>query len=336
MLWRMAVAGRRHSAPAPNQHPVGHAAAPLLPFKAFARSKPRSGDICAFLADFVGVGRGCRSAGLALLALVAACDCSTGRAEFEDLPQIGYKRVAVVERRSDGFTQGLAFVGNQLFESTGHYGRSRIREVDRATGQVLRTRKLPDDVFGEGLTALPSGLLMQLTWKEGRAFVWDPETLREVQLLRYEGEGWGICSAAEGVWVSDGTDTVVLRDPKTFAVLRTQQIAHHGEPVRRLNALECLPDGRLLANVWMTTWMVRIDPQTGKLDGALDLAPFDREAENMHSAREVPNGLALEPETGHLWLTGKYWPMIFVLDLGLTAPRPGASDGHAPGATKGK
>ncbi len=284
----------------------------------------------------MGLGRHCRGVILASIVLVSACDCNTGRADFDSLPPIGYERIRTIDRRPDGFTQGLAFVGNQFFESTGHYGSSRIREIDRSTGRVLRTRKLPDSVFGEGLTALPSGLLMQLSWKEGKAFVWDPETLREVQVLAYEGEGWGICSAAEGVWTSDGSGTLILRDPKTFAARRTQQVEHHGKAVQRLNALECLPDGRLLANVWMTTWIVRIDPALGKLDGALDLAPFDREAERVHRAREVPNGLAVEPETGHLWLTGKYWPMFFVLDLGLGAHSRSANGGHASGVTKGE
>ncbi len=205
------------------------------------------------------------------------------------------------------WTQGLVVRGNVVYESTGLYGESTVRIVDRTTGQPERVVDLGSAEFGEGLE-LVGDRLVQLTWKEEAAIVWDAATLAELDRLAYEGEGWGLCSDGERLVMSDGSATLALRDPGTFAVISQVTVTLGGEPVTRLNELECV-DGLVFANVWLTTDIVVIDPASGMVVAVVDAAALDTVGDESQNA--VLNGIAYDADAGVFLVTGKLWPVMY-------------------------
>ncbi len=209
------------------------------------------------------------------------------------------------------FTQGLLIDGDVWLESTGQYGQSELREVDRASGKVLRRVRLAPEFFGEGL-ALHQGRLYQLTWREGTCIVYDRETFRELRRFRYSEEGWGLASDGRNLYLSDGSDRIRVLDPETFAEIRRFAVRGALGPVTHLNELEWV-DGELWANVWQTGWVVRIDPGSGEVVGFIDLRALPPQADRQ-AGMDVLNGIAVDPATGALWVTGKRWPALYRIE----------------------
>jgi glutaminyl-peptide cyclotransferase len=207
------------------------------------------------------------------------------------------------------FTQGLLFADGSFLESTGMYGESSLRRVDPATGSVLKAVSLPSDVFGEGLARL-HGELFQLTWREHRCFVYDEVTFESKRVLTYEGEGWGLTSDGDAtIILSDGSAVLRFLDPVTFSVVRTLAIHDGVRPLERLNELEWVR-GEILANVWETTMIVRIDPRSGDVLGHLDLSSLP-EPPHPNDPDAVLNGIAYDVAGDRLFVTGKRWHTIF-------------------------
>ncbi len=218
------------------------------------------------------------------------------------------------------FTQGLLWFRGKLIESTGLYARSGVRRSDPKTGVVELAGRLPDDVFGEGL-ALVGRDLVQLTWKNGKALYWDLMTMRVWKEVTYEGEGWGLCYDGSRLVMSDGTDTLMFRDPKDFSMLGQIQVRMHGSPVAHLNELECVDD-EVYANVWQTDFIARIDANTGTVTGWIDASNLLQGADRQ--GVDVLNGIAYVPETKRFLLTGKNWPKIFEVEFVAAAPKAGS------------
>lgn len=212
------------------------------------------------------------------------------------------------------FTQGLVYRDGRFFESTGLYGESTLREVIVETGEVLRSVPLENEYFGEGLADLGDRLI-QLTWRSGRALVWDADTFERIGALAYETEGWGLCWDGEHLYMSDGSSTLFRRDPETFAVSRRIQVAEQGEPVARLNELECVGE-HVYANVWRADEIVKIDKASGRVVATIDASELltDEDRAGL-SADAVLNGIAYDPDTGRFWLTGKLWPVMFEVEF---------------------
>ena len=216
--------------------------------------------------------------------------------------------LAEVPHDADAFTQGLLIHDGRVFESTGLYGRSSLREVVLATGEVLRLRPLADELFAEGLARVGDELI-QLTWREGVALRYDLETFEPTGLHRYDGEGWGLCFDGTALWMSDGSARLTRRDPSTFEVKDRVAVTLDGEPLPRLNELECV-DGAVWANVWQTDRIVRIDPERGRVEAVVDAAGLlDAETRASLDQDAVLNGIAWDGEA--FWLTGKRWPAMF-------------------------
>ena len=210
------------------------------------------------------------------------------------------------------FTQGLLLANGTLYESAGRYGESSIRVADVDSGEVLRSGEVPDDAFAEGLALGPDGRLVQLTWKEGRAFVRDPETLQIVDEHRYDGEGWGITTLDDGSFItSDGSDQLTVRDPVTFEPQRVVTVRRADGPADQLNELEW--DGsHLWANRWQTDEIVRIDPVCDRVDAVVDAGSLETVAQQAAAGApiDVLNGIAHVPGTDRFLITGKYWPVL--------------------------
>jgi glutamine cyclotransferase len=213
----------------------------------------------------------------------------------------------------DAFTQGLAYLGDGvLLESTGLYGKSSLRRVRLETGEVLQKLELAPEHFGEGV-AVFEDRVFQLTWQSGVAFVYDRETLRLLRTFTYPTEGWGLTHDGRWLIMSDGSSTLRFVDPGTFAVVRRLRVTSRGRQVRPLNDLEFV-DGFVYANVWRSDRVARIDAASGHVTAWLDLSGL-LTAPDRERPVDVLNGLAHDPRSGRLFVTGKLWPKIFAIDV---------------------
>ncbi|CAI9121541.1 glutaminyl-peptide cyclotransferase [Brytella acorum] len=206
------------------------------------------------------------------------------------------------------FTEGLLFDHGVLFESTGYEGHSFIREEKLENGVVLRQTALPPDLFGEGIAAWHHELL-SVTWRDGLGFRWSLPSFRRAATLHYTGEGWGMTTLDSEIVLSDGTPVLRFLNPAAFRVTHTLRVTAAGVPVSNLNELEYV-NGEILANVWMTNEIARIDPHTGHVKGWIDLTPLARQV-HATDRDAVPNGIAYDRAGKHLYVTGKYWPTLF-------------------------
>lgn len=224
--------------------------------------------------------------------------------------------LAVYPHDSDSFTQGLVWNGETFYESAGRYGKSNLREVARDTGEVLRERPLDEAYFAEGL-AWVDDRLIQITWREGTAFVYDASTFEQTGTFTYEGEGWGLCYDGTRLIMSDGSDVLTFRDPETFEVVGRVNVTVQGEPVGRLNELECVGD-RVYSNVWQTNFIVRINPASGAIDAVINAS--DLLAASEAALADVLNGIAYDADRDVFYITGKLWPKLFAVRFIEVAP----------------
>ena len=216
--------------------------------------------------------------------------------------------VAKFPHDTEAFTQGLFFRDGYFYEGTGLKGRSTLRRVELETGRVLASRALGSEFFGEGI-ALFGGDLVQLTWQSKVAFVYDFGTFEPKGRFSYETEGWGLASDGAQWIMSDGTSSLYFRDASSFAVTRRLPVTDaDGRPVSLLNELEYV-EGMVYANVWKSDQIFVIDPTSGQVREVLDLAGLLSPAEE--SAADVLNGIAYDPESGRVFVTGKLWPYVF-------------------------
>ena len=227
--------------------------------------------------------------------------------EDRSTPQpLTFTIVEQLDHDTNAFTQGFEISNGSLFESTGLVGRSSIRELDLASGAVVRSTPV-DDVFAEGLTIVDDTAL-QITWRDGVAYRRDLDTFDVIETYTYDGEGWGICHDGSQLVMSDGTSTLDFRDPTTFEVEASVEVTFGGEPVELINELECV-GGTVWANIWMSSLIVEIDPVTGNVIGVLNanaLTPV-----GVTGSDAVLNGIAYDDTDGTFLLTGKLWPTIY-------------------------
>ncbi len=211
------------------------------------------------------------------------------------------------------YTQGLLLSGGFLYESTGLKHHSTLQKIDPATGKVLITKYLGEDYFGEGL-ALHSGKLYQLTWMEGTCFEYDAKSLNMMRTFSYFGEGWGMASDGEKLFMSDGSFVIKIVDPKTFKLIGSKSIYFaDGSPCYYLNEME-FADGYLWANIWQKDMIVKIDTAQSLIVGIVDISPL-RELEKYNIDAEVSNGIAYNEKTKTFILTGKYWSQFYEVEL---------------------
>jgi len=223
-------------------------------------------------------------------------------------PVYGYEVVNVYPHDPAAFCQGLVFADGHLYEGTGQYGASSLRQVDLKSGRVVKQVRLSPRLFGEGI-AVSGDDLIQLTWRNRVGFVYDKQSFARRSVFRYNGEGWGITRVDDRLVMSDGSATLRFLDPDSFRVVDKITVRSQNVPVDKLNELEYV-EGQIYANVWGSDRIARISPKTGQVLGWIDLGgllPRHQRA----SVDAVLNGIAFDPQAKRLFVTGKLWPKLF-------------------------
>ncbi len=226
-----------------------------------------------------------------------------------------YRIINIYPHDPEAFTQGMVWDRGTVFEGTGlnntYGGISTLRRVDLETGQVLQSINLPEEYFGEGIVVWEDTII-QLTWQNNVGFVYDKTSFELLREFSYPTEGWGITHDGEKLIVSDGTSNLYFWDPETLAEIGRVAV-HDNGPVHRLNELEYI-NGEVWANVWLTDLIVRIDPADGHVTGWIDLSGL---LDNVELPRppDVLNGIMYDAENGRLFVTGKFWPALFEIEV---------------------
>ena len=239
----------------------------------------------------------------------------SGILHFAAAQQPGSYKLKVLEtlpHDRNAYTQGLFFHEGVLYESCGQYGQSHFRKSDLATGKVLRRLNFDPKYFVEGSCVLNNYLYI-LTWQEHKCFIYDIRTLNYLGELPNFTEGWGLTTNGKELIMSDGTSTLYTLDPMTFAVKSKVVVKLNGKPMMYLNELEYI-NGEIWANVYCTDTILRIDPATGTVKGVVDcqnLLPRHLKT----STTDVLNGIAYNPATKSLYLTGKNWPKMYKVEV---------------------
>jgi glutamine cyclotransferase len=207
------------------------------------------------------------------------------------------------------FTQGLAFSDDQLYEGTGdpnQTGASIVAKVELKTGEIGAKIGLDASRFGEGITIL-GDQIFQLTWLNHKCLVYNKETLKLLKEFDYTTEGWGICTDGKQLYMSDGSERIYVRNPKTFDIVKTIEVYTNEFAIPRLNELEYI-NGLIFANIWTSNEIAVIDPMTGKVIAIIDATNLVNEGKGNG---EVLNGIAYHPKSNKLYMTGKFWPTMF-------------------------
>jgi glutamine cyclotransferase len=232
---------------------------------------------------------------------------------------LGYEIINTYRHDQKAFTQGLAFYDGFLYESTGHFGESTLRKVELESGRILQKIDLPSDVFAEGMTIL-NGSIYQISWQNGLAWSYNLEDFTLKREFHYQGEGWGLTNDGTNLYMSDGTNVIRVINAENFETVRTIPVFHeNGEELMRINELEWVGN-EIWANIWhsekigLPNRIARIDPKTGKLLGWINLdgiSPEDVE----RGEENTLNGIAYDPKTDRIFVTGKLWKRLFEIKL---------------------
>jgi glutamine cyclotransferase len=247
-----------------------------------------------------------------ILAAIAALFCAAPASAA--VPLYGYQVVHTYPHDRGAYTEGLFYLNGYLYESTGPYPRSQIRKEVLTTAKVVQSRDLsPSGLFGEGIVNWKDRLI-QLTWQTQVGFVYDLANFKPLRKFTYPGEGWALTQNGHELIMSDGTPNIRFLDPETLKETHRISVTLNGRPVDQLNEIEWVK-GEILANVWMTNYIVSIDPSTGGVDGVIDLTGLLPVKDQSGVRDDVLNGIAYDAKTDRLFVTGKRWPKLFEIRL---------------------
>jgi glutaminyl-peptide cyclotransferase len=248
---------------------------------------------------------------LAALFLTACGGAATDSAPA-GIVEYTYKVIHTYPHDPGAFTEGLFYLDGFLYESTGLEQHSSLRKVRLETGEVVQQHDLPPQFFGEGIVNWKDRI-DQLTYKSEVGFVYDRNSFATQRQFEYPGEGWALTQDGKRIIMSDGTTELRFWDPETLKELGRITVTEDGQPLKNVNELEWVK-GEVYANVWLTDKIVRIDPNSGKVTGRVDMTglldPSLRGPET-----DVLNGIAYDAKTDRLFVTGKKWPKLFEIQL---------------------
>ncbi len=245
--------------------------------------------------------------------LSSACYTPTPNLKISQPPvpapaHYSYEIINTFKHDPDASTQGLVFHDNVLYESTGRYGQSSLREVDLETGELIRLHLLDPQHYGEGLAILGDHII-QLTWKSRTGFVYQRQHFQKLKSFSYAGEGWGLTYDGDYLIMSDGSAQLQFLDPITFASLHRITVKDPHGQVFGLNELEYI-QGELYANIARSNHIIRINPNTGHVTARIHLDGL-----NTYDSAKWLNGIAYDILTDRLFITGKHWPHLYQIKL---------------------
>ena len=255
---------------------------------------------------------------MTLVATAAVVACGSQAKKSVSLPQVvqpveySYKVKNIYPHSTNSYTQGLQYVDGVMWEGTGEYGHSEINTYALGDEKPQTKLKLPRNEFGEGITLL-GDKLYQLTWESNVCHVYDVATGKKLRDFRYAGEGWGLTSDGEKLYMSNGTANIYKLNPETFSREGTITVTLRGEPIRFINELEWI-DGKILANVYTTDRVLIIDPKTGVAEGMIDFTGL-LQSEDIKGDTDVLNGIAYDAATKRIFVTGKRWNKLFEVEI---------------------
>jgi glutamine cyclotransferase len=228
------------------------------------------------------------------------------------VPEFEARVIKKIPHSREDYVQGLEIHQDRLYQGTGRYGHSKLQVFELETGALLKQQALPGKLFGEGITLFEDRII-QLTWREHRALVYRLANLELIEEFPLPGEGWGLTNDGRQLIYSDGSDQLHFISTRDWQVVRSLSVQLRGRPVHYLNELEWTPD-YLLANVYGRDWILMIDLDNGEVIGRIDLTGLLPRQERSHGTG-VLNGIARDPATDALWVTGKNWPWIYQIEL---------------------
>jgi len=229
------------------------------------------------------------------------------------LPVQGYEVINSYPHDDKAFTQGLFYDSGYIYESTGFWKTSSIRKVELETGNILRQEDLPDELFGEGIVRV-GNFIINLTWKSELALIFDFNTFELKSYAPYKGEGWGLTSDDEVIYMSDGTTQIRVLSRTDLSEIKRIDVSANGVAVKKLNELEWI-DGEIYANIWETDRIARIDPATGFVTSWIDLSGLLQDHGTVTDRTSDLNGIAYDKTAKRLFVTGKYWTHLFEIQL---------------------
>jgi len=225
-----------------------------------------------------------------------------------------YKIINEYSHDITSYTQGLEFHNGILYESTGQYGESKLRKLDYKSAEVLKNVNLANQYFGEGLTILNNNIY-QLTWQEQIGFVYNVETFEKTSSFKYgkSKEGWGLCNDGKAIYKSDGTEDIWTLNATTLTEESFIQVYTNNGKIPSLNELEWI-NGKIYANIYQRNGVVIVNPENGAVEGVLDFSAL-KEKVKQHPGLDVLNGIAYNPESKTIFVTGKRWDKLFEVEV---------------------
>jgi glutamine cyclotransferase len=255
---------------------------------------------------------------LIAMAVLLLAGCGEKKSENKtakrDSTALQYAVISVLPHNVQAWTQGLVIYNNKVLEGTGQ--TSWIAEVNPGSGQHDKKVSLPGQYFGEGITVL-NNKIYQLTWQNRVGFIYDAHTYERIKEFPYDErmkEGWGITHDGKHLLVSDGTDKIHFLDTTTLKIDHSITVTDGNSRVKQINELEYI-NGYIFANVWQTNYILKIDPASGKVVGRLDLSNIGNEIRNADPHADVLNGIAYDPRSKAMLITGKLWPKAYLIRL---------------------
>lgn len=235
-------------------------------------------------------------------------------------PAISYTILNALPHDQNSYTEGLLIYNGKLYESSGapeeiENTRSVVGIVDPATGKIAVKAELDKKTyFGEGITILQNKLY-QLTWTNKKGFIYDLETFKKIGEFNFPSkEGWGMTTDGKDLIMSDGSSNLTFLDPVTFKTNRILGVTDNNGPVGNLNELEYV-NGAILANIYQTAYIIRIDPNTGQVIGKADFSNLVKEVKSKNPEVDYMNGIAFDSAKNKIFITGKLWPNIYEVRL---------------------
>ena len=225
-----------------------------------------------------------------------------------------YKIINEYPHDITSYTQGLEFFNDTLYESTGQYKESKLRKVDYKTGDILKDIHLADEYFGEGLTIL-NNKIYQLTWQKGIGFIYDLNSFEKKNSFKYgkSKEGWGLCNDGTVIYKSDGSEDIWILNPETLIEQEYIQVYTNKGPIKEINELEWM-NGQIYANRYQKDGVAIINPKNGAVIGVIDFSPL-KKLVKQHQGLDILNGIAYNPKTKTVFVTGKRWDKLFEIEI---------------------